>query len=82
MKRKPMTLQDHKQAGIELKRIRSYLMDLQSKASGAFGKSSDTTRRATKAHDAVDDLRCHMENEAFKVGLDLRDTPYYGDNNN
>ena len=72
------TIEQHRQYGAMLKRMQQDLLDLEVELSSAFPHDIPATKTAAKVSKAIQDLRCEMENELFKLDPDAPLSIYYG----
>mgnify|MGYP006281368765 CR=1 FL=1 len=70
-----LSLERHRKLGEELHAIRTQLLHLQTELSNSFPKNSKVSRRARKAFDAVNALRCELDNELATTDNNVLDVP-------
>jgi len=64
MKQK-LTLEQHREIGTELKRIREYLMHVSILAAKSYGVASKAHRRLDRAYISTDKARSTMDSQCF-----------------
>lgn len=78
---KKLTIEEHREIGAELKRIREYLITLSCKIPNTYGKTSRVGKKARWVYEGIDHLRNVMENQMFVDCPKDSDTKiYYGEN--
>lgn len=80
MKKKPITLDEHIEISEQLCPARRFLGSLMCKLSRHYTNKSKVLRLAIKAENAVDKLRCELDNCVFAENPDGKDLAkiYYG----
>jgi hypothetical protein len=81
MKRtKKLTLEQHIKAGADLRAFRDIIAQLSTQIGFAYGKSKKVSRLAWRAYNALDDLRCELDNRVCDENRELEDVTriYYG----
>lgn len=56
----------HRNAGSKLKRVRQELLTLSVEIANSYPHTSEASRRAKKALEAVDALRCELDSQLFR----------------
>ena len=77
MKKKKLTIEEHKEIGKHLKEIREYLINLSCTVPNTYGKTSSAGKLACKLFENVDALRSVMENQCFRDCPGEADTDVY-----
>lgn len=71
MAKNPLTLEEHRNLGLELARTQDRLVELSVDLANRYGKNSKISTRSKAAHTRLSELRSLLEEELFKEHPDL-----------